>query len=297
MRQAAWVLGVALLAGACSEPRVESRQLALEAYCEASVVGVGLVEVETDYLPHVITCENGAASFEALEIQAIAARSYLYYKLDRSGEITDGTGDQVYTCGREPSIEHQMAVDATSGQVLQYMGIQVAAFYVAGALQNPPTCIAGPDDPSNTERYVTYNLGKAGDQIDQTILGFVDPSNYANRGCMSQNGSDCLADEGFDAEYMVRFYYGEDIELVSAEGPCILGAAGPDGGVGGVDAGTDEPDSGGAGGDGEVGGGCGVASNSSLAASLLLVLLLLARRRVWLLLLALRAATNSALAA
>lgn len=218
--------------------RIGKRQSLLTAYCRAPVVGIGELEVETDYLPNVVNCENGNASFEALKAQAVSARSYLYYKLDSGGEITDGTGDQVYSCGRSPSILAYMAVEATSGQVLMYQDTQVAAFYVAGARQTAPTCRGGEDDPTSTESYVTYNMGKRGDDIEQTTLGWVNPSNRANRGCLSQNGSDCLSDDGWSYDDILRFYYGDDIELVTAEGPCIQTSSGDDANID-TDAGTD----------------------------------------------------------
>lgn len=195
----------------------------LAAFCEVDVRGVGTLDVEADYLPHVVQCENGAASPAALEAQAIAARSYLYYKLEREGSIGDGQGDQVYSCGREPTDAHLSAVEATAGRILRYRDTQVAAFYVAGARDQPaPTCRGSTDDPTGTEVYVTYNQGRSGDEIEQTSLGWVDPSNHANRGCMSQNGADCLSDDGHAAEEIVRFYYGEDIEIATAGGPCVL---------------------------------------------------------------------------
>lgn len=237
------------------------------------VEGSGVVDVETDYLPNVINCENGAASFEALKAQAVAARSYLYYRLDRTGDIGDGTGDQVYTCNRTPTMAHFMAVEATSGQVLQYMGTQVAAFYVAGALQDGPSCTGGTTDPTNTERYVTYNQGKSGDGIDQTTLGLVNPSNLANRGCKSQNGADCLSDAGWTYDDIIRFYYGEDIELVAAEGPCVTPADPPDAGATGD--GADAAGPGGGEGDGDnVSGGCAAGGGG---AGLIVVLSLAAR--------------------
>ena len=126
---------------------VAGDRAALDAFCQADVTGVGLLEVEGDYLAHVVACENGAASQAALEAQAVAARSYLYYKLETSGAIGDGQGDQVYTCARAPGPEHFAAVEATSGQVLRYQGTQVAAFYVAGARNQPaPSCRGSSDD-------------------------------------------------------------------------------------------------------------------------------------------------------
>jgi hypothetical protein len=254
----------AIGATGCLGLDTEIRTLALEAYCEVPVSGVGTLDVENDYLPHVIACENGAADFEALKVQAVSARSYLYYKLDTSGQIGDGTGDQVYTCNNMPGPDHFDAVAETSGEVLQYMGTQVAAFYVAGALQEPPGCIGGGSDPTATERYVTYNEGRSGADITQTTLGFVSPGNFANRGCMSQNGSHCLAELGRESDEILRFYYGEDIERVVSEGPCVTGNPGGD------------PD-----GTTDLDGGCqaGAGSGSPGALALLLAALLSCLRR------------------
>ncbi len=227
------LVGAACLGGmfAACAPELGQRSEELLAYCSVDVTEVGLVEVETDYLPRVISCENGAAGFEALKAQAVAARSYLYYRLDTTGEISDGTGDQVYSCGREPEPQHYRAVEETAGQVLQYRGVQVAAFYVAGALQMGPSCRGGGMDPTATEAFVTYNEGNMGDEVEQTALGFISPSNDANRGCKSQNGAACLAEQGWLYDRILRFYYGEDIDLVLAEGPCAGASLPPDAGI------------------------------------------------------------------
>jgi hypothetical protein len=202
------------------------RVSALEAYCEAEVDGTGKVDVESVYLPAVVACENGSADFAALQAQAVAARSYLYYKLDRSGRIGDGQGDQVFTCNRPPGEEHREAVRTTAGQVLMYADAPIAAFYVAGAIPSTDDCrpAAGDRDPTSTERWVTYNEGRSGDEVVQTELGFVDPRNFANRGCKSQNGANCLSERGYTWEQIVRFYYGEDIGLLGTDGPCVPAA-------------------------------------------------------------------------
>lgn len=227
-----WVGWVALLAatGCVVDEGVGSIGQPIRAYCEANVEGVGMVPVETEYLARVVNCENGGAAFEALKVQAITARSYLYYKLDTSGSIADGTSDQVYGCDRDPGEQHYRAVEETAGLVLRYMDTQVAAFYVAGSHQEGPSCMGGSDDPTNTERYVTYNEGRAGEDLTQTTLGWVNAGNYANRGCASQNGAHCLAGQGWPYEDIIRFYYGEDIELVRAEGACVTPPDEPDAG-------------------------------------------------------------------
>jgi hypothetical protein len=232
--RAIWVacLGIGLAAAACSPeaPPMTQRSSLGEAYCQAAVSNHGIVAVETEYLPRVVQCENGNAGFEALKAQAVAARSYLYYQLDRIGQIADGPRAQVYGCGRPPSPRVHAAVRATSGEILAYRGTQVAGFYVAGAKHRPPECSLGQlfprglgvEDPFDTEHYVTYNAGRSGREVEQTTLGLVDPRNRSNRGAKSQNGAACLAAQGRTYQEILRFYYGEDIELTQAEGPCVV---------------------------------------------------------------------------
>lgn len=197
---------------------------------DAQVEGIGAVPIESDYLPRVVACENGAAEPAALVAQAIAARSYLYYELGRTGMIDDGPSAQVYSCGREPEDQHYAAVEESRHEVLSFADEVIAAFHVAGAVPSDSSCVASTTDldPTGTERYVTYNKGRRGLEIEQTSLGFIDPNNLANRGCMSQNGSRCLARGAASAELILRFYYGEDIQLQTLDG-AALGAPGDDG--------------------------------------------------------------------
>ncbi len=191
------------------------------AFCEIDVDGVGTLDLEADYLPHVVQCENGGAGPEALAAQAISARSYAYYKIETSGHVADGVSDQVYSCGKTPLPEHVEAVERTRGVVLAYADAPIAAFYVAGAKPSDrASCVAvaGDSDSTNTERWVTYNEGLAGDEIEQTALGWVDPANTRNRGCLSQWGSRCLEERGDSFATIARFYYGADIVLARADG-------------------------------------------------------------------------------
>lgn len=190
----------------------------LTAQCTANVIGHGVVDVEKVYLPDVVHCENGGAPLESLKAQAIAARTYLYYKLETSSSISDGQGDQVLSCGSHAGALEKQAVAETAGMILRYSGTTIAAFFVAGGNASPPACH---DSSSSTSGDVTYNAGKTGNAIHQTPLGFVDPSNLRNRGCMSQLGSRCLADEGKKADAILKFYYGDDIAITEATGPCV----------------------------------------------------------------------------
>jgi len=196
----------------------------LSAMCTVNVTGSGVKQVETDYLPHVVACENGGADTEALKAQAVAARSFMYYKIKTDGgSICDGQSCQVYSCSAQPSQKHYDAVSATAGQVLAYSGVVICAFYVAGAKPSTPTCQALSSDPdgTNTETYVTYNEGKSGNDLIQSTLGWVDPANKYNRGCKSQNGAHCLSLKGKKYPEILRFYYGADIQLVTATGSCV----------------------------------------------------------------------------
>lgn len=177
---------------------------------------------DTNYIPNVVYFENGLASWEALKAQAVAARSYAFYRMETGGSIQNGTVDQVYyrPFAGGPSAIHLAAALATEGEVISFAGLQTAAFYVAGAIPSLPNgfAIPGDPDPTNTEKWVTYPhlFNKIGNQNLGTPLGFQGtPSNpfYRNRGAMSQNGSDFLSDNGTSYVDILKFYYGADIQL------------------------------------------------------------------------------------
>ena len=215
------VLASCLLAcNSSTDPFPKRPRKPFEAFCQAHVVDLGLVDIETDYLPHVVQCENGGAPYASLQAQAVAARSYLYYKLETAGAIRDGEVDQVYSCPGSPTREQVQAVVETSGQILTYKGSTLCAFFVAGARQDLPACRGSTDH--YTERFVTHNWALSGSDVRQSPLGLVHPSNHQNRGCLSQWGSRCLATSGWSYFDILKFYYGADVVLEKASGPCIL---------------------------------------------------------------------------
>jgi hypothetical protein len=231
-------------------PRVQSVAAPLPAaHCSVDVQGIGTLDLEADYLPQVIFCENNGANFEALKAQAIAARSVAYYNMETEGSICDSQGCQVFTCNGTASDIHRQAVEATSGLYMMYSGTLTYGFYVAGDnTLTPPACI-GNDADAATEKWVTYNEGKSGGAVVQTDLGLVipegDPSYGQNRGCMSQWGARCLEnDASYEVMDILRFYYGDDIEVVQAQGPCVKEVDGGDTGDG---QGTTTTDDGGEG--------------------------------------------------
>lgn len=193
------------------------------AYCQINVNGENK-DTETDYLPHVITCENGGANLEALKAQAIAARSVAYYSMATSGKICDGQGCQVYTCGATPGAKALQAVKETSGIYLSYDSMLTYGFYVAGDKDPPPPSCKGAGT-SSTEHWITYNEGKTGADVEMTALGYIPPNQpiYGqNRGCMGQWSARCLENSnGYDYDEILRFFYGADIKLLQATGPCV----------------------------------------------------------------------------
>jgi len=201
-----------------------------QAICQAEVDGKGVVAVEEIYVPQVIACENRNAPPAAMRAQAIAVRSFLYQTLDVAGKIGDGTNAQVFSCTDSatgqpvvPNEDHKAAAAATAGQILMHQGHLVAGFFAAGAQQVGPTCTGGTSDPTSTEYAITYNQGKRGADVSPSALGHAE--NPANRGAMSQNGANCLADNAWTTDQILRFYYGEDIEVVQTAGECTAASA------------------------------------------------------------------------
>lgn len=176
----------------------------------------GWMDLDADYIPRVVTAEHGIAADEALKALAVASRTFVLRAMRDSPKlgtvanpIHSGENFQVYTKGK-PYIRCIEATQKTAGIVARYQGKLTLANYVAGAIwtdgkPNPNL------DHTHTERWVTYNQGKSGAAVKPTTLS--DKTRKDNRGCMSQHGSDWLAQHGRDYRTIMRFFYGEDIEL------------------------------------------------------------------------------------
>ncbi len=216
--------------GPVADPAHQSQAMEgpVEAPCTVYVDGTGDVDIEDDYIANVVACENGNAPMEALKAQAVQARGYLYYKLLVTGadSIVDSEADQVYSCSyASAESRHFEAAEATRGQYLAWDDHIIASFYVAGAIpSDTDTCDgATGNDPTDTEGFVTYNQGLTGCDITMTPLGWVPDDctqNPQNRGCASQNGQTCLANQGWSYDDMIAFYYGDDITIAQATGAC-----------------------------------------------------------------------------
>lgn len=235
-RVAAALLGLAALGGGCGQgdevtlphgiaERGDAIKAPLaKAYCEVNVKGKGVKKTEDDYLPHVLACENPDADAESLKAQAIAARSALYWSVASYGSICDGQACQVYGCGKQPEARHIQAVKDTAGMYLSYGGLLTYGFYVNGSSKLDAGCKNAGN--SSLDGYITFNAGKTGKQVKQTKLGYVGPPGYGqNRGCMSQFGANCLDKKGKSYVDILKFYYGDDIEIATAPGQCTQAPA------------------------------------------------------------------------
>ena len=164
--------------------------------------------LESEYLPVVVACENGAAPFESMKAQAVASRTFAMYKINHPRgsdfDVWDNESDQVYNPSKTVTGQHRQSVTDTNGIVLKYTGKIICAFYVSGT--------------GSTAKYVTYNEGKSGDSITQTTLGWcTDPpsKNPYNRGCMGQvQANDLASAKGYDYQQILRYFYGADIEFM-----------------------------------------------------------------------------------
>lgn len=172
----------------------------------------GWMLLDEEYVPRVVAGEHLNAHFEAKAALAIAARTFLLRAMrdrptfGRSVPIPSGEGFQVFA--RSMTDECLAASLQTRGVVLRYRGRLILANYVAGALWSVNGVGA---DPTHTERFVTYNVGRRGPAVLPSPIAL--GTHPGNRGCMGQNCAQFLAVQGYDREMILRFFYGEDIEF------------------------------------------------------------------------------------
>ncbi len=223
-----WLVSLSWMAASCGmdggsyldDPGLSKAEITPDSLskCQVKVAGQWL-DMETEYLPKVIACENDAADWEAMLANVISARTYAYYiqyQERKNGELFDDIRDQTFNCKNPVNETIRAAIRATSGQVLTYRGNLIAGFYVLGA----SVAGEGADDPcmgegsSGSERYVTYNDGNYGSDVNYSKIG---SRINANRGCMSQRGAECLSLDGYEHYEILKYFYGEDIVLEGAK--------------------------------------------------------------------------------
>ncbi len=180
-------------------------------------------DLETDYIPNVIQCENGGAPYQSKMAQAIAARTFLVATTNGKDSPSIGSGQQwqVYSCGKTPNADDLRAAQDTAGMILHWTQPLAggksktwvtSGQFVAGAKLDANCNIVS--DATNTERFVTDNEALSGSAIHFAPRPLADPSSPRNRGCMGQNMANCLATHwDYQASDILRYFYGLDIQF------------------------------------------------------------------------------------
>jgi hypothetical protein len=192
------------------------KRLALPA--QIVVDGFGMLPLE-DYVARVVTAElGGARELQALAALAMAARSYAVWMMQHEGWGTEAkpmpATERKQVVARVATSLCTQATAATRGGLVLHGERVVLTSHVAGAIwRRGARTGEGGEDPTHTERNVTYNAGKIGDQVKPSpIAGTI----ADNRGCLSQNGAVALARQGVSWPGILTFFYGSDIAFTIA---------------------------------------------------------------------------------
>jgi peptidoglycan hydrolase-like amidase len=169
---------------------------------------IDVLNIEMEYLPYVVAAENDIAPFESMKVQAIASRTYAYYKKENPGganfDVYDDSRDQNYKPWLVLTDNLKNSVSQTNGIVFKWGGVIICSFYVSGS--------------GDTATYVTYNEGKSGEAIIQSSIGWItNPAslNPYNRGAMGQIQANALANNGYTWQNILKYFYGNDIIIAS----------------------------------------------------------------------------------
>ncbi|MDI1437097.1 SpoIID/LytB domain-containing protein [Polyangium sorediatum] len=180
---------------------------------ERILTTAGWLSLEREYVPRVVAGEHLHAHPEAKAALAIAARTFVLRAMRDTPTLGHTTaipsGEQFQVLARYSRADCIEAATRTRGIVLRYQGRMILANHVAGAYWRPDGSHA--PDPTNTERWVTYNAGRRGRDVSPTRLSL--RSHPGNRGGMGQHCAHWLAMQGYDYATILRFFYGEDIEF------------------------------------------------------------------------------------
>ena len=211
----------------------------------------GALVTESTYVAGVVDCELGGVrgAPAALEAQAIAARTYLARHLARQGDDALVRTSPRFQCWRPSARPHAVAAaEATRDVVMHRGGSLITANYVAGARALRADCTPASPEANGydaaswdamrrayqdarahrrrvpfsgaawTEVVVTRNAGRWGEDVLPTPMGRAGP---ANRGAMGQNAAVCLALKGHDADAILRYFYGDDVDVFRPMHPAL----------------------------------------------------------------------------
>lgn len=212
--------------GDCVGELCEATGPVKDAICEVDVAdtpdneGAKDVPMDPDYVAKVLSCDFADLGPKGLRAAAIAVRSAAYWQMATEDEVC--TSDLLfcpdYSCDGTPSEKFREAAQETRGQYLSFNDVVTYGFYVPGVEigeEYAETC-EHPDEDSR----VTINDGKKADKVEQSVIGKVaeeDDDTYGqNRGAMSIEVIACLEAKDTSPHDILRFFYGEDIEISQA---------------------------------------------------------------------------------
>lgn len=175
----------------------------------------GWMDLEEQYIPAVVSAETIVHKWAAAQAIAIVARTYVLRAVREDPKL--GTEEKPIESSERFQLfassatgEGKEAAQATKRLVCRYGGQLILCNSVAGALW---TGKGSPgEDPTDSEKWVTYNEGKAGKAVKPSSISLV--SRPDNRGCLSKHGAEWLASEAtYDFPAILRYFYGADLEV------------------------------------------------------------------------------------
>jgi SpoIID/LytB domain protein len=181
---------------------------------------VNMINLE-DYLKSVVPAEMpGSWALEALKAQAVSARTYAYFRLNRS-VINDTTSNQVYRGIESLYSKSTDAVNATAGKILTYNGTAIDAAFSSsnGGMTesqfNTPYNTTMPyfgisADPFDTA-YRNWSVTLQKQQINTTGLDLKHPENWWNT--VTEQNADYAAN--MKSWLSRNGYANKDIKIVS----------------------------------------------------------------------------------
>lgn len=181
----------------------------------------GWMDLEEQYVPAVVAADFAIHKWAALEARAIVARTYVLRAMRDDPKL--GTeekpipnSDRFQVFAAKATGEAREAAQSTKRLVCRYKGQLILCNSVAGALWSGKGSPG--EDATDTERWVTYNEGKAGAAVKPSGISL--ESRPDNRGCLSSNGAEWLASEaGYDFPQILRYFYGADLEVAPVNVP------------------------------------------------------------------------------
>jgi SpoIID/LytB domain protein len=141
-----------------------------------------------DYLKSVVPAEMYASwDKEALKVQAVAARTYAYFRLGKV--INDTTSYQVYGGASELHTNSSAAVEETAGEILTYNGRAIDALFSAsngGMSENNHNEFGSPALPyfpiqrDNYDKKISWDISIQKQQINLSGLNLKNPDSWWN---------------------------------------------------------------------------------------------------------------------